>query len=167
MNWSKAALLYTTNVLQLAHSSLLVHSEVHSEPNQTFKKESFVNVLSGSQPLSFFAEMLILDVWLGSEYPSNTCIYWPVKSLCSWFLDSFLFLSKTFNFTIEEVYNDYFPVSFLIFFIACIFENISTPLILSLWTLRWFTGCTSCFPSEGYFLIPRESFLTFLENSIS
>ena len=37
--------------------------------------ELFANLVNGFQPLSSFAEVSILDVWLGSDYASVCCIF--------------------------------------------------------------------------------------------
>ena len=42
-------------------------SDVHSEPSQTSKMESFVKIDNSFQLLTFFAKCSILDVWHGSE----------------------------------------------------------------------------------------------------
>ena len=43
---------------------------VYLEPSQTSKIESFVEMFSGFEQLTIFANSFILDVWLDSKYTS-------------------------------------------------------------------------------------------------
>ena len=44
---------------------------MHLETSQTSKMEVFANIVNGWKPLTILAECSILDVWKGSEYPSD------------------------------------------------------------------------------------------------
>ena len=48
----------------------LTHSEAHLEHSQTSKIEPIVEMVSGLEPLTIFANSSILDVWLASKYAS-------------------------------------------------------------------------------------------------
>ena len=44
------------------------------EPCQTSSMELFVKIINGNSALTIFTKCLILDVWQGSEYTSDTCL---------------------------------------------------------------------------------------------
>ena len=46
-------------------------TQAYSEPCQTSKIERFAKIVNVFQPLTTFAKRTILDVWQGSEYPSE------------------------------------------------------------------------------------------------
>ena len=47
-------------------------SQVYNETIQTSKIELFVKLVNGWKPLIIFAKRFILDIWLGSEYASDS-----------------------------------------------------------------------------------------------
>ena len=47
-------------------------SDAYSEPYQTFKMERFAKIVNGEKSLTISAKRTILDVWHGSEYPSDS-----------------------------------------------------------------------------------------------
>ena len=47
-------------------------SQVYNETIQTSKIEPFVKLVNGWKPLIIFAKRFILDIWLGSEYASDS-----------------------------------------------------------------------------------------------
>ena len=49
----------------------LMLTEAYSEPCQTSKMELFEKKVNSFQPLTIFARILFLDVWLGSGYTSG------------------------------------------------------------------------------------------------
>ena len=63
---------YVLNKWSLAYreTSVLHAAETYLEPSQTSKIESFVEMFSGFEPSTIFANSFILDVWLGSKYAS-------------------------------------------------------------------------------------------------
>ena len=70
--------LYTSCVelrqVLFKHFSGTYSKQVHSGPYKPCKMESFIKIMNDFKPLTFSAKSFILDVWLGSEYP--TAIYW-------------------------------------------------------------------------------------------
>ena len=70
--------LYTSCVelrqVLFKHFSGTYSKQVHSGPYKPCKMESFIKIMNDFKPLTFSTKSFILDVWLGSEYP--TAIYW-------------------------------------------------------------------------------------------
>ena len=58
------------------------HAKEYSKPNQTSKMEFFAKINNGFHPLTIFTKNSILDVWLGSEYPSAWTTKLSIYSLC-------------------------------------------------------------------------------------
>ena len=64
---------------------LIIYSmtEAYSEPCRTSKMELFVKIVANSR-YSFFMEISILDVWLGSEHASELVSYYFIS--ISWYI---------------------------------------------------------------------------------